>query len=52
MRRTATTTGGQVDLRFTMLSALDMTLSMGAGVRVQHGAAARREAMVSLALLK
>jgi len=25
---------------------------MGAGVRVQHGAAARREAMVSLALLK
>jgi hypothetical protein len=51
-RRTATTAGGQVDLRFTMLSALDLTLSAGAGVRVQHGVPARREAMVSLALLK
>jgi hypothetical protein len=51
-RRTATTTGGQVDLRFTMLSALDLTLSIGGGVRMQHGAPARREAMVSLALLK
>jgi hypothetical protein len=52
IRRTAATAGGQVDLRFTMLSALDLTLSMGAGVRLQHGVPARREAMVSLALLK
>ena len=52
IRRTAATAGGQIDLRFTMLSALDMTLSMGAGVRLQQGAPARREAMVSLALLK
>jgi hypothetical protein len=52
IRRTAATAGGQIDLRFTMLSALDLTLSMGAGVRVQHGVPARREAMVSLALLK
>ena len=52
IRRTAATAGGQVDLRFTMLSALDMTLSMGAGVRLQQGAPPRREAMVSLALLK
>lgn len=51
-RTTATTAGGQVDLRFTMLSALDLTLSVGAGVRLQHGVPARREAMVSLALLK
>jgi hypothetical protein len=52
IRRTAATAGGQIDLRFTMLSALDLTLSMGAGVRLQHGVPARREAMVSLALLK
>jgi hypothetical protein len=52
IRRTATTAGGQVDLRFTMLSALDLTLSFGAGVRLEHGVPARREAMVSLALLK
>jgi hypothetical protein len=51
-RTTATTAGGQVDLRFTMLSALDLTLSVGAGVRLEHGVPARREAMVSLALLK
>jgi hypothetical protein len=52
IRRTATTAGGQVDLRLTMLSALDLTLSMGAGVRLQHGVPPRREVMVSLALLK
>lgn len=52
VRRTAATAGGQIDLRFTMLSTLDLTLSMGAGVRVQRGVPARREAMVSLALLK
>jgi hypothetical protein len=51
-RSTATTAGGQVDLRFTMLSALDLTLSVGAGVRLGHDVPARREAMVSLALLK
>jgi hypothetical protein len=52
IRTSAATAGAQVDLRFTMLSALDLTLSAGAGIRFQHGAAARREAMVSLALLK
>jgi hypothetical protein len=52
LRRTAATAGGQVDLRFTMLSALDLTLSLGAGLRIEHGVPARREAMVSLALLK
>jgi hypothetical protein len=51
-RAAATTAGGQVDLRFTMLSSLDLTLSAGAGVRVAHGLPARREAMVSLALQK
>lgn len=52
IRRTATTAGGQIDLRFTMLSALDLTLSVGAGTRFERGRPARREAMVSLALLK
>ncbi len=52
VRRTATTVGGQVDLRFTMLSALDLTLSLGAGMRMERGVPVGREAMVSLALLK
>ena len=52
IRRTAATAGGQVDLRFTMLSALDLTLSFGAGVRMTEGSAPRREGMISLALLK
>lgn len=51
-RRTATTLGGQIDLRATMLSSLDLTLSIGAGLRLQRHAAPRREAMISLALLK
>ena len=52
IREAATTTGGQVDFRFTMLSALDLTFSAGAGLRLQRGVAPRGEAMVSLALLK
>jgi hypothetical protein len=52
IRRQAATMGGQVDLRFTMLSSLDLTLSVGAGVRMQNGVPARREGMLSLALLK
>lgn len=52
LRRTAATAGGQVDLRFTMLSALDLTLSIGGGVRMTDGSAPRREGMISLALLK
>ena len=52
-RRTkAATVGGQVDLRFTFLSALDLTLSVGGGLRMEPGVPARREGMVSLALLK
>jgi DNA-binding beta-propeller fold protein YncE len=51
-RSAAATAGGQIDMRFTMLSLLDLTLSAGAGVRIQHGVPARGEAMVSLALLK
>jgi hypothetical protein len=52
IRQKAATAGGQIDLRLTMLSALDLTVSIGGGVRMQPGVAPRREAMVSLALLK
>ncbi len=52
VRTKAATVGGQVDLRFTFLSALDLTLSVGGGLRMEPGVPARREGMVSLALLK
>ena len=52
IRTTAATFGGQVDLRLTMLSALDLTVSIGGGFRLQDQARPRREAMISLALLK
>jgi hypothetical protein len=51
-RRSAATMGGQIDLRATMLSSLDLTLSFGAGLRLERDLPARREAMISLALLK
>ncbi len=51
-RRTATSYGGQLDLRFTVLSALDMTLSFGAAMRTETGVANRSEAMVSLTVLR
>jgi hypothetical protein len=51
-RRTAATVGGQIDLRATMLSSLDLTLSFGAGLRLERHRPAGREAMISLALLK
>jgi hypothetical protein len=52
LRKTAATLGAQIDLRATMLSSLDLTLSLGAGLRLQRHLPARREAMISLALLK
>jgi hypothetical protein len=50
-RRTALNLGGQVDLRFTMLSVLRLTLSAGAAVAVEHNGPPRRSAMVSLKVL-
>jgi len=44
--------GGQVDLRFSILSALDMTFSMGAAVRSTNGAPASGEFMASLRVLR
>ena len=51
-RRSAATMGAQIDLRATVLSSLDMTLSFGAGLRLEGDQRTRREAMISLALLK
>ena len=51
-RRKAASFGGQLDLRFTVLSALDMTLSFGGAVRTEAGVPSRSEGMVSLTVLK
>ena len=51
-QRKAASFGGQIDLRFTVLSALDMTLSMGAAMRTEKGVANRTEGMISLSVLK
>jgi len=52
VRRTLASLGGQVDLRFTVLSNQDMTLSFGAAVALEDRSAPRREAMVSLKVLR
>ena len=52
LRRTAFSTGGQVDVRFTVLSNLDMTLSAGGAVVLENGFSPRREAMLSLKVLR
>jgi hypothetical protein len=51
-RRVVTNSGGQIDFRFGALSALDLTLSIGGAVAVESGQPARREAMVSLKVLR
>jgi hypothetical protein len=51
-RQRAVTAGGQLDFRFTTLSVLDMTLSVGAAVARQPGQAAHGEAMISLKVLR
>jgi hypothetical protein len=52
VRRAALDAGAQVDLRFSVLSALDMTLSVGGAIALEDGYAPRREAMVSLKVLR
>jgi hypothetical protein len=51
-RHTLANLGGQVDVRLSMLSALDLTLSAGGAVAVEDGHAPRREAMISLKILR
>jgi hypothetical protein len=52
VRRVATDLGAQLDFRFTVLSALDMTVSVGGAVAFENGHTPRREAMVSLRVLR
>ncbi len=52
VRRVLTDVGGQVDIRFGAMSALELTLSVGGAVAIESGQALRREAMVSLKILR
>jgi hypothetical protein len=52
VRRRAISAGGQVDLRFSVLSALDMTFSAGAAVRLANGVPQAGEFMASLRVLR
>ena len=51
-RRTTGNVGAQVDLRISMLSALDLTLSVGGAVAVEDGRRPQTEAMISLKILR
>ena len=51
-RRTAVSLGGQFDIRLTVLSNQDMTLSFGGAVALEDGYPPRREAMISLKVLR
>jgi hypothetical protein len=51
-RRYVGNVGGQIDFRFTLLSALDMTLSTGYAVAFEDGSRPQREFMVSLKVLR
>ena len=52
VRRMISDVGGQVDFRFGALSVLELTLSAGGAVAFEPGKAPRREAMISLKVLK
>jgi hypothetical protein len=52
IRRTVSNVGGQLDFRLNMLSTLDLTLSVGGAVAFEPGLSPRREAMVSLKILR
>jgi hypothetical protein len=52
LRRTLGNAGGQIDLRFTLLSRLDMTLSAGYAVAFEDGSRLHHETMLSLKVLK
>jgi hypothetical protein len=52
IRRKVGNIGGQLDFRLNMHSTLDLTLSVGGAVAFEPGFAPRREAMVSLKVLR
>jgi hypothetical protein len=51
-RRFIYNAGAQVDLSISTLSVLDLTLSMGAALAFERGHGPRREAMISLKVLR
>jgi hypothetical protein len=51
-RQRAVDAGGQIDIRFSVLSALEMTVSAGAAVAFRPDGPSRREAMISLKILR
>jgi hypothetical protein len=51
-RRTVGSAGAQADIRISALSALDMTLSFGAGIAFEEGYQPRKELMVSFKVLR
>ena len=52
VRQTLGDAGAQMDIRFTMLSRLSLTLSIGYATAFQSGAAPRHEGMISLKVLQ
>jgi hypothetical protein len=51
-RRTLSNAGGRLDFRFSALSVLDLTLSVGGAIALEAGRAPRHEAMISLKVLR
>jgi hypothetical protein len=51
VRRTATSIGSQLDLRLTVLSSVDVTVSVGAATVLEQGHDARNAIMASVTLL-
>jgi hypothetical protein len=51
-RRAGTSVGAQFDLRFTVLSNQEMTLSFGGAVALETGFGPRRQGMISLKILR
>ena len=52
VRRVLTNTGAQLDFRFGLLSTLELTVSVGAAVAFEDGHGPRKEAMLSVKILK
>jgi len=51
-RRTLGDVGAQLDFRFGLLSTLELTVSTGAAIAFEDGNPPRREAMLSIKILK
>ena len=52
LRTTVGSLGGQIDVRLTLLSNVDLTFSAGGAIAFERDRTPRREAMFSLKLLR